>query len=61
MTEREIERLLTRDAGMSRSDARALMRGGLSALKALRDAGGTGDESGADALRRLMSTLTGRN
>lgn len=52
MTEREIERLLTRDAGMSRSDARALMRGGLSALKALRDAGEEGFGEIAEALRR---------
>lgn len=39
MTEREIERLLTRDAGLSRSEARALMRGGMTALKSTRDAG----------------------
>lgn len=39
MTERDIERLLTQDAGLTRSEARALMRGGLQALKATQDAG----------------------
>ena len=39
-TEREFERWLTRDAGLTRSEARAVMRGGLKSLKALRDAGG---------------------
>jgi HK97 family phage prohead protease len=38
-SEREFERWLTRDAGLTRSEARALMRSGLSGLKALRDAG----------------------
>lgn len=57
MTEREIERLLTRDAGFSRSEARALMRGGLPALKATRDAG-TGADDTAAALRRLLATLS---
>jgi len=45
-TEREFERWLTRDAGLTRSEARALMRSGLSGLKALRDAGrGTTEET----------------
>jgi HK97 family phage prohead protease len=38
-TEREFERWLTRDAGLTRSEARAVLRGGLAGLKALRDAG----------------------
>lgn len=38
-TEREFERWLTRDAGLTRSEARALLRAGLAGLKALRDAG----------------------
>jgi HK97 family phage prohead protease len=38
-TEREFERWLTRDAGLTRSEARALMSTGFSGLKALRDAG----------------------
>lgn len=36
-TEREFERWLTRDAGLSRSQARALMRAGMKGLQALRD------------------------
>ena len=38
-TEREFERWLTRDAGLSRSEARAVMSAGFFGLKALRDAG----------------------
>jgi uncharacterized protein len=38
-TEREFERWLTRDAGFTRSEARAVLRSGLNGLKALRDAG----------------------
>jgi len=45
MTERELERRLTRDAGLTRRQARALMREGWPALEALRDAG----ESTADS------------
>ncbi len=36
---REFERWLTRDAGFTRSEARAVMRGGFNGLKSLRDAG----------------------
>lgn len=38
-TEREFERWLTRDAGLTRSEARAVMGAGFFGLKALRDAG----------------------
>lgn len=38
-TEREFERWLTRGAGLTRGEARAVMRQGLAGLKALRDAG----------------------
>ena len=38
-TEREFERWLTRDAGFTRSEARAMMRDGLKGLSSLRDAG----------------------
>ena len=38
-TEREFERWLTRDAGLKRSEARAVMREGLKGLASLRDAG----------------------
>lgn len=59
-TEREFERWLTRDAGLTRSEARGVLRGGLSGLKALRDAGrGTTDEEQLaarmrDAARALL-------
>lgn len=39
LTERELERKLTQGAGLSRSVARALMRGGYKALTTKRDAG----------------------
>lgn len=38
-TERDFERWLTRDAGLTRKEARALMGAGFDGLKALRDAG----------------------
>lgn len=38
-TEREFERWLTRDAGLTRSEARAVLRSGFKGLEALRDAG----------------------
>ncbi|MFA5951344.1 MAG: HK97 family phage prohead protease [Hyphomicrobium sp.] len=38
-TEREFERWLTRDAGLTRGEARAVLRDGLRGLKAQRDAG----------------------
>lgn len=40
-TERQFERWLTRDAGFSRSQARALMRSGLKGLAAMQDAAGS--------------------
>lgn len=39
-TERDFERWLTRDAGLTRSEARALMRSGFTGFRSLRDAGG---------------------
>lgn len=47
LSEREIERLLTRDAGLSRSVAQKLMAGGFEAVKAMRDAGDDSDEIAA--------------
>jgi HK97 family phage prohead protease len=38
-TERDFERWLTRDAGLTRSEARAVLRSGFKGLAALRDAG----------------------
>lgn len=47
MTEREFERALTRDAGLSRSVAQRLMAGGYDAVKAMRDSGAGLDELAA--------------
>ncbi|MCE7997377.1 MAG: HK97 family phage prohead protease [Rhodobiaceae bacterium] len=46
-TERELERWLARDAGLSRTDARALIAGGYKAVRARRDAGFTSTDLGA--------------
>jgi uncharacterized protein len=47
MSERELERMLTRDAGLSRSVARKLMLGGYDAIKAMQDAGDESEELAA--------------
>jgi len=47
LTERDLERVLTRDAGLSRSVALRLMAGGYDAIKAMRDAGESIDEVAA--------------
>lgn len=47
MTERDLERMLTRDAGLSRSVARKLMLGGYDAIKAMQDAGDGSEELAA--------------
>lgn len=54
MTERDLERRLTRDAGFSRSVALALMGGGYDAVKAMRDAGGDGLSELAQHMRHIM-------
>lgn len=51
LTERELERLLTQDAGFSRSAARDLMAGGYAALKSQRDAGAGIDDELAAMIR----------
>ncbi len=51
-TERDFERWLTRDAGLSRTEARALMRSGLKGLIATRDAGET-----SDGMQHLAATI----
>lgn len=62
-TEREFERWLTRDAGLTRSEARALIGAGLKGLMALRDAGrGEAEEARLasrmrDAARLLRSEI----
>jgi hypothetical protein len=48
---REFERWLTRDAGLTRMEARAVLRSGFPGLKALRDAGRTFDDDVVLALR----------
>lgn len=53
MTERDLERKLTQDAGFSRSVARALMGGGYNAVKAMQDAGDGADEVAALLKARL--------
>lgn len=55
-SEREFERWLTRDAGLTRSEARAVLRSGLSGLKALRDAG-QGANGGANEEARLAASM----
>jgi HK97 family phage prohead protease len=45
--ERDLERRLVRDAGLTRREARALMRSGLTGLDALRDAGEDGEQGAA--------------
>ena len=52
-TEREFERWLTRDAGLTRTEARAILRSGLPGLKALRDASLTFDDDDAMLASRL--------
>lgn len=51
MSRREMEALLTQDAGLSRSVARALMDGGMGAVKAMQDAGGNGLHELAQMMR----------
>ncbi len=50
MNKRDFERVLTQDAGLSRTVARALMSGGLEAVKATQDAG-----EGFDDLREALT------
>ncbi|MFM1815267.1 MAG: hypothetical protein RLZ98_1962 [Pseudomonadota bacterium] len=52
-TEREFERWLTREAGFTRSEARALMRDGIKGLKRRRDAG-QGPDWEARLARRIV-------
>jgi HK97 family phage prohead protease len=54
LSERDLERKLTRDAGFSRSVALALMGGGYDAVKAMRDAGDDGLSELARHMRQTM-------
>lgn len=57
-TERDFERWLTRDAGLTRREARALMSAGFDGLKALRDAGrGSPEAQLAARMREAASAL----
>jgi hypothetical protein len=58
-TTREFERWLTRDAGLTRMEARAVARGGLQGLAALRDAAAGPQESAelAGLIRRATARL----
>jgi len=66
-TERQFERWLTRDAGLTRSEARALMVAGFKGLKARRDAGkgrrgaATQEAALAAAIRDAARFLTGKS
>lgn len=53
LSERELERLLTQDAGLTRSVARKLMAGGYDAIKAMQDAGDGAEELAALLKARL--------
>ena len=59
-TEREFERWLTRDAGLSRIEARAVLRSGLKGLWSLRDAGGdaTPDAEVIAAMQRTARRIS---
>lgn len=54
LSRRDLERLLTQDAGLARSVARELMAGGYDAVKAMQDAGCGADEL-ADLLRARLT------
>ena len=60
-TERQLEHWLTRDAGLTRLQARTLMRSGMKGLHALRDAGGGDGEAArlAIRMREAARRLTG--
>lgn len=52
-TERDFERLLMQDAGLSRSEARVVINSGFKSLLAMQDAGG----SGSNELDEIVATL----
>ncbi len=58
-TEREFERWLTRDAGLTRGEARALMHAGITGLKAFRNTAGRGggDQMTAARIRSAAARL----
>jgi hypothetical protein len=58
MTEREFERLLTRDAGLSRSEALVVINQGFKTLLATRDAGGCGVDDVLEQIRSARAAFT---
>ena len=54
---RNLERLLVRDAGLTRTEAEALLRSGFEGLSAVRDAGGSEKADELAAIRRLTQTI----
>jgi hypothetical protein len=54
MSERELERKLTRDAGLSHSVARALLSGGYKEVRGLRDEGADLDDLALGLVARRM-------
>jgi hypothetical protein len=59
-SEREFERTLMRDAGFSRSQARAILGAGYKALLSRQDAGGGLDDLAA-RIRRVAALIAGRS
>lgn len=57
-TEREFERMLTRDAGLTRSEASIVINRGVKALLATRDAGGHGLDGLLAELRAARSSIS---
>lgn len=62
-TEREFERWLSREAGLTRSEARAVLREGFRGFRSLRDAGGANRRGGlaqriSEAAHRLRPQIT---
>lgn len=58
-TEREFERFLTREAGFSAQQAKAIIAGGYKSLKGQRDAAGGDDKGVKDAFQELAQLMRG--
>ena len=54
---RDMERMLMQDAGLSRSQARAVLSNGYHALSGTQDAADKGDQSLSDLLEEIRSTI----
>jgi HK97 family phage prohead protease len=60
LTERDFERLLMQDAGLSRSEARVVINSGFKSLLAMQDAGDGGGSQELAELVQALQTATGR-